>query len=210
MTEKDIAGKLLSSKYENLPPSHIYVSTAMTKDPITVSPNITVGKAADIMLENRISNLPVVENGELVGIITKTDLLDVCKCKPYRELKVKDAMSTEIITIGPTDSLLHARRIMVDTRIGRLPVMDDDILVGIITARDVAKAIIAYRKIVPDKYKSSRIRNLLVQDIMVQNVRTVSANLSISEVTEKLISYGFGGFPVMNDELEGLITKQIY
>ncbi len=53
------------------------VDKIMTPDPITLSPNSTIGEAAGIMLENKISGLPVVDNGRLVGIITESDIFRV-------------------------------------------------------------------------------------------------------------------------------------
>jgi len=52
MTEKDIAGRLGSSRYGNLAPSHFHVSTVMTQDPITIEGNKSIGKAAQLMIEN--------------------------------------------------------------------------------------------------------------------------------------------------------------
>ncbi|BAW31928.1 MAG TPA: CBS domain-containing protein [Methanothermobacter sp.] len=209
VTEKDIATKLGSSRYGNLAPSHFHVSTVMSPDIITADIDMDVDTAADIMLENNIGSLPVTEDDKLVGILTKTDILEVCKGKPYEERKVEDVMSSELITIEPTERMIHARRLMIDADIGRLPVIEDGELIGIITSKDIARSMIAFRKVVPDKYKRSRIRNLLVEDLMTQNVKTVNPEDNISNTASKMIETGYGGFPVLDDEgaLVGIITK---
>ena len=86
-------------------------------------------------------------------------------------------MNTDLITVSPSDRLVHARRCLIDKEIGRLPVVEEDMLEGILTAKDVAMAMISFKKVVPDKYKTARIRNLLVEDVMTQNVKTIDGYL---------------------------------
>lgn len=174
ITEEDIALRLGSSKYGNLPPSHFHVSTVMTPQPIIAQEDQSLGSAAKTMLENQIGGLIVMNSGQITGMITKSDYLDTCQGKPFTEITVKERMQTNVTTIGPQDRLVHARRIILDEGISRLPVMEDDQLQGMITAKDIARAMMSFRKVVPDKYKPARIRNLLVEDVMVQNVKTLT------------------------------------
>lgn len=208
MTEKDIARRLGSSRYGNLAPSHFHVSTVMTTNPLTVESTKSIGAAAKLMIQNKIGGIPVVDDGEIRGIITKTDFLNTCKGRSFQETKVKNRMTSNPMTIGPQDRLVHARRMIFDEDIGRLPVMENDELDGIVTAKDIAKSMISFRKVVPDKYKPARIRNLLVQDIMTQNVKTISENASIEEVSAIMAENNFSGMPVIeNGNLNGVITK---
>jgi len=153
ITEKDIALRLGSSKYGNLPPSHFHVSTVMTPQPIIAQEDQSLGSAAKTMLENQIGGLIVMNSGQITGMITKSDYLDTCQGKPFKEITVKERMQTNVTTIGPQDRLVHARRIILDEGISRLPVMEDDQLQGMITAKDIARAMMSFRKVVPDKYK---------------------------------------------------------
>ncbi|MDI6644689.1 MAG: CBS domain-containing protein [Methanobacteriaceae archaeon] len=209
ITEKDIALKLGSSKYGNLAPSHFHVSTVMHKDLINVESDQFVGEVAKKMLDNRIGGLPVLENGDIQGIITKTDFIGICMGKPYQNTLVKDIMTRDLITIAPHDRIVHARRLILDEDLGRLPVMEDGELAGMITAKDIAKSMISFRKIVPDKYKAARIRNLLVEDVMTQNVETINEGLSVEETAKIMLEKGFSGIPVVDDDgrVTGLITK---
>ena len=208
ITEKDIALRLGSSKYGNLAPSHFHVSTVMTPQPLTAEGNQTLGDAAQLMLENKIGGLTVTDGRDIIGVITKTDFLHTCQGRPFNEITVKERMQNKVTTLGPQDRLVHARRIIIDEGIGRLPVMEDGQLQGMITAKDIALAMMSFRKVVPDKYKPARIRNLLVEDVMIQNVKTITEETSLSEAAQILLDENFSGLPVRDDEgMTGIITK---
>lgn len=208
VTEKDIALRLGSSKYGKLPPSHFHVSTVMEQDPLVVEKNQSLGKVAKQMIDEKVDGMPVISNDEVVGVLTKTSFLEICRGKPYSSKKISERMQTDIITVSPSDRLVHARRCLIDNGIGRLPVVEDDILVGILTAKDVANAMISFRKIVPDKYKNSRIRNLLVEDVMTQNVKTIDKESSLEDVANMMLENRFSGIPVEDEgSLMGIITK---
>ncbi|MBI5679693.1 MAG: CBS domain-containing protein [Methanobacterium sp.] len=209
ITEKDIALRLGSSKYGNLPPSHFHVSTVMTPEPITIESNKNLGNAAQLIVKNKIGGIPVVDDGELVGIITKTDFVKTCQGVPYNKTLIKERMTTDLMTISPQERLVHARRMIIDEDVGRLLVMDENRLEGIITAKDIAHTMISFRKVVPDKYQPARIRNLIIEDIMPQNVRTIEENVTIADASMLMIDEEFSGIPVTgeNSKITGIITK---
>lgn len=209
ITEKDIANKLGSSKYGNLAPSHFHVSTVMTNELVAVDTEMNMGDVANLMLENNVGGMPVMDDGDVVGLVTKSDLIDTCRGKAYEKQTVGDVMSTELITVSPSDRLVHARRVMLDAQVGRLLVMEDEDVAGIITSKDISRAMISFRKVVPDKHKSARIRNLLVEDVMSQGIQTVPATTSIADVAQMMLDQGISGFPVVDEENRtvGLITK---
>jgi len=208
MTEKDIARRLGSSRYGNLAPSHFHVSTVMTPNPVTIESIRSIGRAAQIIIENKIGGLPVMDEGKVVGMITKTDFIGTCQGRPFQEATAGERMTRGLMTINPEDRLVHARRLIIDEGIGRLPVMDGEEIGGIVTAKDIARSMISFRKVVPDKYKPARIRNLLVKDVMTQNVKTVGEDTSIEEVASIMMENGFSGLPVVRDgNLRGIITK---
>ncbi|NYB51853.1 MAG: CBS domain-containing protein [Methanobacteriaceae archaeon] len=208
ITEKDIAMRLGSSKYGNLAPSHFHVSTVMTPHPLTAEANQTLATAAETMLENGIGGLTVMESGNIIGMLTKSDFLDTCQGRPFTEITVKERMKTDITTVGPQDRLVHARRLIIDQDVGRLPVMENGELQGMITAKDIALAMMSFRKVVPDKYKPARIRNLLVEDVMVQNVKTITEEEPVSQAARIMLDENFSGLPVTGDEgMTGIITK---
>ena len=118
------------------------VKDFMTREVIVISPEATVLEAAKLMVEKDVGSLVVKgEKGEL-GIITERDILRrvVAQEKDPRKVKVKDIMSTPIITCTPETTIDEAAALMATSRIRRLPVIDNDKVVGIITAYDIAKA----------------------------------------------------------------------
>ena len=208
VTEKDIALRLGSSKYGNLPPSHFHVSTVMKQDPVVIESTQNIGIAAETMIKNKIDGMPVINNCEIVGMLTKTDFLEICKGKPFNATNIADRMKTDLVTVSPSDRLVHARRCLIDKEVGRLPVVEEDILEGIITAKDVANAMISFRKIVPDKYKNARIRNLLVGDVMTQNVKTIDGGSTLDQAATIMLENRISGIPVeLDGKLKGIITK---
>lgn len=209
ITEKDIALRLGSSRYGNLSPSHFHISTVMTPDPITLESGKSIGAAAKIMVENKIGGIPVIDNEEIIGMVTKTDFVKTCQGIPYNNMSIKERMKTDLITVNPQDRIVHARRMIIDEEIGRLPVMDMNQLEGIVTAKDIANSMISFRKVVPDKYQSARIRNLIVEDIMTQNVRKIDENASIADLSTLLLEEDFSGVPVVDEDQKpvGIITK---
>jgi acetoin utilization protein AcuB len=121
----------------------------MTLDPITVHPTTSVPAAVRIMQEKRIRHLPVVDDGgKLIGIVAQTDLLHASPSKAtslsifemnylLANLHVGEVMASPVITVSEDAPLEEAARLMVEKKIGCLPVMRDGDLVGLITETDI-------------------------------------------------------------------------
>ncbi|MFO7789107.1 MAG: IMP dehydrogenase [Bacteroidota bacterium] len=111
----------------------------MIYDPITITAELTVGDALDLMKEHKIGGIPVVDNsGLLEGIVTNRDL----RFQDAMERKVSEVMTSEnIITAGQDINLEKAASILERHKIEKLPVVDgDNVLVGLITYKDIFKA----------------------------------------------------------------------
>lgn len=208
-SEKDIAIKLGSSKYGNLPPSHFHISTVMIKDIITVDTDKDLAESANLILEFNIGALPVMSNDEMVGIVSKSDFVDTCKGKAYERILVEEAMSTDIIAVSNEDRLMHARRIILESKIGRLLINENDELAGILTSKDIARAMTSFRKHVPQNHQQAQIKNLLVDEVMSTNVKTISEKSTVADVANAMLETGFNGYPVVNeeDQVVGIITQ---
>ncbi len=106
------------------------------REPHTVSPDIRARKAKRIMNEEDISGLPVKEDGKLIGIVTKRDL----RFETELHKKVREVMTSEIITASPDTDMSEAKSILNENKIEKLPLVDeDDRLKGLITVRDIEK-----------------------------------------------------------------------
>jgi CBS domain-containing protein len=125
------------------------VVDVMTKDPLTIGPSETVGEAEELMAENGIRQLPVVKNSDLIGIITDRDVrsfLAGSSVSPPNEreqalrTQVSDLMTTNPLTLAPDDELQDAVELLVEQKIGGVPVVDAaEGLVGIVTYVDVLR-----------------------------------------------------------------------
>ena len=208
ISERDIANKLGSSKYESMPASRLHVSSVMVKDVITVPQSMRLGEVAKIMLDKGIGSVPVMDDDKMVGIVSKADFVTLAVGIAFDKITVKEIMSKNLISVSPTERIIHARRQMIEEHVGRLPVVDEGELVGMITSKDLMRAFIEFRKSVPEKYQKSQIKDLLVEDIMSKNPTFVSKDLSITEVSNIIMETGFNGLPVVEDgEVVGIITQ---
>ena len=123
-------------------PEHDYkVSEFMNKDLIEVTPGTTVKNCANVMAAERVSSVIVTENNALVGIVTEKDLARkiVAKGLESDKILVKDIMSTGVLTIEPQTSLYDATLKLTSKKIKHLPVVSDNIVVGLITAMDILR-----------------------------------------------------------------------
>jgi acetoin utilization protein AcuB len=124
------------------------IKQIMTENPVTVSPDTLVLDAQRIMKEKNIRRLPVVEKGKLVGIVTKTELLETAPSVVrdlndlLSKMKVKEIMKKNPVTVTPDTPFEDALRIGQEKKIGSFPVVDDGKLVGITTESDIVRFLI--------------------------------------------------------------------
>jgi acetoin utilization protein AcuB len=119
------------------------VGQIMTKDVATISPEKQVGQALKLMQKRGIRHLPVVSQGAMVGWITSRDLREVLLASMLEKITVGDVMVQAPITVSPNTSVEEAARLVVDHKIGGMPVMEGEKLVGVITMLDLIAAFTA-------------------------------------------------------------------
>lgn len=118
----------------------IPVRDAMTSQVITITTDKNLEDAAKLMAKHDIGGLVVTDNDGPVGMITERDFVDVVAGnKIPSELSVETVMSKPLVTISPDQGLFEAAKLMVKSKVRKLPVKSKDILVGIITAEDIVK-----------------------------------------------------------------------
>lgn len=116
----------------------------MTPDPYTVRPDTRLTEAHQLMTERRIRRLPVMADGKLIGIVTLGDLREAGATREDSEAlkkRVDVAMHEKPFTISPEAALSEAAKIMLQHKISGLPVVENDILMGIITESDIFRAV---------------------------------------------------------------------
>jgi CBS domain-containing membrane protein len=128
----------------------ITVGDIMTKEPVTLASSDVLDLASDIMNLGRVRHLPVLENDKLVGILSQRDLFHSALVtalglgpKQGRELLkglcVREVMSAPVITVAPDGDIKVAARTMLEKKIGCLPVMENERLVGLVTESDILR-----------------------------------------------------------------------
>jgi IMP dehydrogenase len=112
----------------------------MVKDLITIGPDEKIALADLIMTRNSIGGLPVVENGKLVGIITQRDIM-LARNYEIGGLSARDLMSRDPITVTPETGLKEILKIMIENKIERVPVTENERLLGMIVHGRILKAV---------------------------------------------------------------------
>src|SRR6516164_10786237 len=114
--------------------AHKKVSTVWS-----LGPNAMVGDVIQLMDEKNVGALPVVNKGQLVGIVSERDCTRrvILKGKSYKETPVSDIMTNQVLTVTPEDSITECMEIMTANRVRHLQVLKGNNMVGIISIGDV-------------------------------------------------------------------------
>ena len=127
------------------------VSEFMTPNPICAKPTSTVSEVAELLLDAGVRHLPIVDEGRLVGIVSDRDVRTIAgsylnmpaelTARPYP--CVTDFCNADVITVSPADDIVEVIDLMLDHKIGAVPVVDsrDQKLVGIVTYVDVLREV---------------------------------------------------------------------
>ncbi|MEZ4594774.1 MAG: CBS domain-containing protein [Chloroflexota bacterium] len=129
------------------------VKRRMSSPVITVPPEMPVADCLKLMQREKIRRTPVVENGRLVGIVSDKDLLNASPSDAtslsiweinylVSRIKVKDVMTKNVLTITEDMPIEEAARIMVDNKVGGLPVVKNGDVIGLITETDLFKLLL--------------------------------------------------------------------
>ncbi len=123
------------------PPS--IVADVMSSPVVTIDGDASVRDSSLTMIDRRIGSIIVTESGRPIGIVTERDLVErvVAPYKDPNQTKIKEIMSTPLITTTKETGILDAMRKMRDHDISRLVVMEDGALTGIISERDIIRAV---------------------------------------------------------------------
>lgn len=123
------------------------VKDVMKTPVLTIGPEATLEAAFDLLLQKGIRHLPVMEEGRLVGILTDRDIrLATSAFNPKGpcpgSTRVGEVMTKEVVTADPLDPVEEAARVMRTRKIGCLPVLENGVLVGIVTGIDLLDALL--------------------------------------------------------------------
>ncbi|MEM3671309.1 MAG: CBS domain-containing protein [Thermoprotei archaeon] len=120
-------------------------------------------------------------------------------------VRISSYMSTPVVAVGPNDNLAHVRNLMIKFKIGRVVVVDDDHVAGILTWTDLMKSLLSMEK----DWATRPIDMILAKEVMTQNPVMIRSSKSIRLAAKNMIKRGISGLPAVNQqsELKGMITK---
>jgi CBS domain-containing protein len=191
------------------------VEEVMTSPVVSVTPETPLKRAAALMLEHRISGVAVVSDGSLLGVLSETDILFKERTSPKRDGLVdwvlhygedppsakldartaRDAMTSPAVTIHPRRSVADAAALLLEVGVDRLPVIDGDELVGIVTRSDLVRAFARRDERIEDEIR----REVVVRaawhgrdavDVAVTNGDVILEGLVDNETAAEVIESG--------------------
>jgi CBS domain-containing protein len=111
----------------------------------SIAPNSMVFDAIQLMADKNVGALPVVDNGQLVGMISERDYTRkvALKDRSSKDTPVREIMSHEVVTVDVADSISECMRVMTDSRIRHLPVMEGKKMMGLVSIGDLVRGIIS-------------------------------------------------------------------
>jgi len=117
------------------------IEEAMIKSVVTLQEDVSVYEAVKLMNENRIGCLVVLQYGQVVGIVTERDMLErvLEKCRNPKETKVTEIMTKRVIVGKPDMRLDEAAKLMFEKKVKKLPIVEGNRLVGLVTLTDLAR-----------------------------------------------------------------------
>lgn len=188
------------------------VKDFMTKKLVYVSPDTTVAEAADLLREHHLRRLPVVENDQLVGLVTEGTMAEAQPSKAtslsiyemnylLNKTKIRD-----IMTVSQYASLEDAIYLMMSRKIGVLPVVDNGQLYGIVTDRDVFKAFLEIAGYGQEGYRLVILADEGIGVLSKVLNRLSSANLSVKRL---VIIERKAGKKAVEIQLEGYADKDV-
>lgn len=119
------------------------IKTLMIVDPITITEKASIEEAIEVMKGNSIRHLPVISEGNILkGFVTLADLKQGFIPSLVADVSLSDLMIKDPITVGPDDDIETAAQLIYRNKIGGMPVVQEDILVGILTETDILRAFI--------------------------------------------------------------------
>lgn len=202
------------------------VGERMSHPVITVLPTMPIMEALSLMKREHIRRTPVVKDGKLVGIVSDKDLLNASPSQAtslsawelnylISRISVRDIMTRKVLTVAEDTPIEEAARIMVDNKIGGLPVMHGDDVIGIITETDLFKI---FLELMGAREMGTRVTALVPNKLgeLAEITRVVSSaggdfvafgQFAGEAPTNRLITFKVAGLSI--EEIKTLITPLV-
>ena len=186
------------------------VKEIMTRDVISISPKYSIRESVDVMTKNGIGSLPIVDKEErLVGIVTERDFALALAGSLTNET-VGDIMIKDVITTTPGTPIESCSKIMVRNNLRRIPVVEEEKLIGIVTSTDVLR-FFGDKEMFASMTSNSGLDVLKrkISEIIKPNILVTESTVRLGDLCELLAEKNIGGVPVVDDDqLVGIVTER--
>lgn len=204
VTDGDIADELGAMKNRGVPASQLHATSAMRRKFPSVAPDADISVVLQHLTDDDAGLVPVVHDRVCVGVITASDVLSLVD----GNTPLADVMTNHLHVVSPTDRVIHARRVMLDHHIERLPVLDSGKLVGILGEIDLAAGLARFKETVADHHQPAAIQRFLVEDVMQRQVVTATPETTAVEAVKLMRGRDVGSLPILRSErLVGIVTR---
>ena len=199
ITERDFVKKLGMAKDHS---DQMIVNDIMTKKLFSATPNMTLFEVHKIMRAHNFRKIVVIENGELKGIITQTDLCkavaNIGASHPHPPL-VEDVMSRKVLTVSEDDTFLKAKKFMTAKDIGSVLVVEKGEVKGMFTEFDLVSEFFMN----PNRLRSSHMKELMTTPVMC-----ISPGFDLFQINDLMLEHNFRRLPIVkNNKIIGIITQ---
>jgi CBS domain-containing protein len=204
VTDGKIADKLGRMHNRGVQTTTLHASSVMEKDFLMAHPDEDLDNLLVDVGKPGLTMVPVTQGKRLVGVVTKADLLRLVRS----ETKVASIMKREIRAVSPEERLVHARRLLLDHDIARLPVLSGGKVQGIIAEHEIAGAFASFKQ-ADAHVQRANIRDLQVGPYMRKGVVTGRPEMSAKEAAQVMLREHVGALPVIaeNGQIQGIVTR---
>ncbi|MDD6048620.1 MAG: CBS domain-containing protein [Methanobrevibacter ruminantium] len=186
------------------------VKEIMTRDVISISPKYSIRESVDVMTKNGIGSVPIVDKEErLVGIVTERDFALALAGSLTNET-VGDIMIKDVITTTPGTPIESCSKIMVRNNLRRIPVVEEEKLIGIVTSTDILR-FFGDKEMFASMTSNSGLDVLKrkISEIIKPNILVTESTVRLGDLCELLAEKNIGGVPVVDDDqLVGIVTER--
>jgi len=204
VTDGKIADKLGRQHNKGVQTTTLRASSVMEKDFVVAHPDEALENLLADVGKPGLTIIPVVQGKKLVGVVTKANLLRLVKS----DAKLSSIMKKELRSVSPDERLVHARRLLLDHDIARLPVLDGGKVAGIIAEHEIANAFAGFKNADAHVQKAS-IRDLEVGPYMRRKVITGKPDMTAKQAAQHMLDNHVGALMVVDGrgQVQGIVTR---
>ncbi len=204
VTDGHIADKLGRAHNKNIQTSTLHASGVMEKDFIVAHPDEPLATLLADVGKPGLTMIPVVQGDHLVGVVTKSDLLPLVKS----DRRLAELMHRQVHSVSPGERMIHARRMILDNDVARLPVLDGGRIAGIIAEHEIASAFAGFKE-ADQSVQKATIRDMQVGDWMRREVITGRSDMTAMEAAGLMRQHHVGALPIVDGRgtIEGIVTR---